>query len=542
MKQLEAGGGPITVLVADDDPVFCAALAEMVQAEPTLGLAGVAEDAEQALALARETDPAVALVDVRMGGGGGMRVARELREAGSSTRVLALSASDDHGTVLEMLEAGAVGYLIKGVPVAALIDAIQTVAGGSGAFSPQVGKGSGADADHSSDPGAPITVLVADDNRQQVEALAELIDADPALELVGLAGDAAEALRLAIVHQPQVALVDWRMPGGGIAAVAAMRERAPSTRVIALSFADERDVVLDMLRAGATSYVVKPVGAEAVTTAIRATAAGGAVLAPEVTMPVIKELVVELQRRQRDSDRVGRERERVRAAIADGLHMHFQPIFDLTTQQAVGVEALARFALEPRRTPEVWFAEAGLVGLGVQLETAAAGQALATLDRLEPQVSLHFNLSPGAVLTGVATTLLRDADPSRLVLEVTEHAEISDYPHLMSVLEPLRERGLRLAVDDFGAGFASLRHVLLLRPDVIKLDVSLCHGIDSDPMRQALAASMVTFSARAGAQVVAEGIEAEGELAVLTELGVTHGQGFLLGRPQTQPPQAMATV
>jgi DNA-binding NarL/FixJ family response regulator len=128
----------ITVLLADDQRVCREALAAMVEREPTLDLAAVAEDAEQALALARRLCPDVAIVDVRMGGGGGVRVARELRERGSLTRVLALSAYDDDELVAEMLHAGAVGYLIKSDPMSAVIDAIHAVARGVRAFSPEM--------------------------------------------------------------------------------------------------------------------------------------------------------------------------------------------------------------------------------------------------------------------------------------------------------------------------------------------------------------------------------------------------------------------
>jgi EAL domain-containing protein (putative c-di-GMP-specific phosphodiesterase class I) len=99
------------------------------------------------------------------------------------------------------------------------------------------------------------------------------------------------------------------------------------------------------------------------------------------------------------------------------------------------------------------------------------------------------------------------------------------------MLRPLRARGLRLAVDDAGAGYASFRHILRLRPDHIKLDMSLTRNIDTDKSKRALALALIEFARETGSELIAEGIETQGELATLRELGVMRGQGYLLGRP-----------
>ena len=119
----------------------------------------------------------------------------------------------------------------------------------------------------------------------------------------------------------------------------------------------------------------------------------------------------------------------------------------------------------------------------------------------------------------------------RMVYAIIKH-KVKDYAELCRALRPLRERGVRLAVDDAGAGFASLNHILALNPDIIKLDVSLTGGIDHDSARQALASSLMAFAARIGATVVAEGIETLRELEALQILGIRYGQGFLLGAPR----------
>ena len=139
---------------------------------------------------------------------------------------------------------------------------------------------------------------------------------------------------------------------------------------------------------------------------------------------------------------------------------------------------------------------------------------------------------------------LDDVPAERIVLELTEHTEVTDYANFAQGLESLRSQGVRLAVDDTGAGFSSLQHVLNLRPDIIKLDVGLTRGIDRDPARRALGRALLTFGLDAyDASIVAEGIETEGELEVLRALGCPCGQGFYLGRPgrltQVQHPPAL---
>lgn len=206
-----------------------------------------------------------------------------------------------------------------------------------------------------------------------------------------------------------------------------------------------------------------------------------------------------------------------------------QPIVDLATGRVVGAEALARFA--DQRSPELHFSEADTKGLRIDLELAAVGVALRRLADLPPGAYLTVNVSPATAVSPRLAAMFDDAPAHRIVLELTEHAPVEDYPALEAALSSLRERGMRVAVDDAGAGFASLRHVLALRPDVLKLDVSITHGINSDLRRRELVRAMVAFSRATGCTLVAEGIETEDELDAVRTLGVRCGQGFRLGRP-----------
>lgn len=218
-------------------------------------------------------------------------------------------------------------------------------------------------------------------------------------------------------------------------------------------------------------------------------------------------------------------------ADADSLRMHLQPVTDLGTGKVWGLEALARFPGHPQPGPAAWFRTALIAGWGPALETVALCGALDVLDRLPEHLVLSVNLSPGALLRPDVIELLHDASPGRLLVEITEHEPVRDYPALLSALSGLRDAGLRIGIDDFGAGHSSLRHVLQLAPDVVKLDISITRHVDVDPSKQALVEAMLAFCSRVGALVIAEGIEEAGELVTLMDLGVQYGQGWFLARP-----------
>lgn len=209
----------------------------------------------------------------------------------------------------------------------------------------------------------------------------------------------------------------------------------------------------------------------------------------------------------------------------------FQPIWNIVEGKPAGFEALCRFDPEPYRTPDLWFAEAADVGLGEELELAMIKKAIQALERLPSGVYLSINASPSIVVSGGLGKTLAGLPMDRLVLEITEHAIVENYQELADALAPMRRRGLRLAIDDAGAGYASLQHIVRLKPDIIKLDISLTRDIDTDQALRALANALIFFSRETGALMVAEGIETEGEYQMLKLLGVFGGQGYHLGRP-----------
>jgi EAL domain-containing protein (putative c-di-GMP-specific phosphodiesterase class I) len=209
----------------------------------------------------------------------------------------------------------------------------------------------------------------------------------------------------------------------------------------------------------------------------------------------------------------------------------FQPIYRLDDDTLAGVECLSRFDVEPYRAPDVWFNAAHAAGVGLELELQAIKNALVALQRFPGEVFLGINSSPELILAGHLVPLLANVDLSRVMLEITEHATVGDYLSLLHALEPLRQRGVRLAIDDAGAGYASMRHILNLKSDVIKLDMSLTRGIDSDPSRRALAKGLISFAHEIGAHITAEGVETRAELEMLRRVGVDKVQGYFLSKP-----------
>jgi EAL domain-containing protein (putative c-di-GMP-specific phosphodiesterase class I) len=215
-----------------------------------------------------------------------------------------------------------------------------------------------------------------------------------------------------------------------------------------------------------------------------------------------------------------------------------QPIVDLASGRRVGAEALSRFPAEWGMAPDVVFAEAHSVGSGHVLELLALERAAEHLQRVEGYVAM--NVSPATLLTPECGELLGRLPLSRVLLELSEHDQVEDYAALNAALAPFRAGGLRLAIDDVGAGFSSLRHIVVTAPDVIKIDRSIVAGLDADPVLETLVRSLMEFGHGCAVRVVAEGVENAAEAAVLGALGVDYGQGWHFGRPG--PAEALAPM
>ncbi len=387
------------------------------------------------------------------------------------------------------------------------------------------------------DPSAVDCVLIVDDVDSNVLHL-ELMLRMAGASSVHIVTDARIAVDRCLEVVPDVVLMDLDMPHvDGHAVLSSLRQVLPDEGFLPVlvltcdTTNQARELALD---AGVNDFLVKPYDDVEFVQRVRNL----------ITMRALyrtvhrhnMELQAELDAHAEGHRRVTVERDlrraRVADAIADGaLRMVYQPIVDLAGGQTVGVEALARFDCDPARSPAAWFAEAAEVDLGIELDLAAIEASLGALDWLPPDVFLSLNVSPATAISGRVREALRGVPSNRIVLELTEHTRIDDYDALRDALDELREQGARVAVDDAGAGYAGLQQILRLRPDIVKLDVEFTRTIDADPVRRALATSLVTFGRDTGEVIIAEGIETLEEFDTLGRLGVCWGQGYYLARP-----------
>ena len=224
----------------------------------------------------------------------------------------------------------------------------------------------------------------------------------------------------------------------------------------------------------------------------------------------------------------------VRASRRPGvLHMDFQPIIDTARGTVVGYESLARFSGPPHTTPDRWFAVARAAGVGAELEARAVRTALRARSALPPNCFLSVNVGPDALLAApVAAAFAEAGDLRGVVVEITEQTAVENYDALRDAIAPMRAAGALLAVDDAGAGFSSLKHITLLRPDFVKVDRDLVAGIDVDETKAAVVEALGMFTSRLDAWLVAEGVETAAELDRLLSLRVPLVQGYGLGRPR----------
>jgi EAL domain-containing protein (putative c-di-GMP-specific phosphodiesterase class I) len=205
----------------------------------------------------------------------------------------------------------------------------------------------------------------------------------------------------------------------------------------------------------------------------------------------------------------------------------FQPIVDLADRTVVGFEALTRF--DSGRAPTEVFASASRWGVSEHLELTTLESALEDAGHLPRGTWISVNISAETMCHGARTRELVSLADRPVVLELTEHEPVYDYACVRRSLHELP--GVRLAVDDTGSGFASLRHVIELRPAFIKADRVWVHGLAQDPCRQAIVRGLCALADASGAQVIAEGVERPCDMAALANLGIPLAQGFLLGEP-----------
>ena len=317
-------------------------------------------------------------------------------------------------------------------------------------------------------------------------------------------------------------LLDGRLPDGrGVDLLRRVRSDVggETLPVIVVTADDSVSAEIEGLEAGATDYLYKPVTPEAlvarVATHLRDRAAW----------------IARLDELKHGRELVAPDHDIIAAVIDTGSFQPvFQPIVHLVEGGVRGHEALTRF--DDAVPPDVRFREALAVGLGVDLELATLTRAVESAAMLPADGFISLNVTPGLLGPGAERlqSVIQDA-PCPVVLEITEREAIDDYDAIRSTVSSL-EPTVRLSIDDAGAGFASLRHVVMLDPYFVKLDRTWVTGIEREPTKQAMVAGLVHFAATTGCHLIAEGIETQSECDVLVDLGVCLGQGYLLGRPE----------
>lgn len=534
----EAGPAATPVLIVDDDPDVRSLL---VLALERAGLeAAQASNGRDALQIIETQPVAVVVCDLGMPGMSGLDVVRALRRRPESSTLpfLLMTGSGDGDSVLEALAAGADDFLAKPVRLDELVARVRAHLRTGSAWRQVVESELRTRADAvqaigqlavSAVPEEAAEAAVAELARRTGSEYVGILQLSGGSSLRPLASFSARdgLLRGEPALHPirtrdllaRARLGPWAVPVG---------DRHPG-EVTNAFWGTQLDLVGgapiyagdDLVGILTIGVSLEPVGAPL--PARQAKLLASVIDYASVLSTVIGPAIAD--RRQ-----VEAEQARLRQVLrAKGFFPVYQPIVALGSREPVGFEALTRFI--DGVSPDIRFSEAREVGLAPEYEFAAVRAAIDGADNLPADTFLSLNLSPEVVLSqGRQLRQLLARSNRRMVIEVTEHAQILDYEAFRRSVRQLGD--VRLAVDDAGAGYASLRHILELGPAYAKLDISLVRGIHEDPLRQALAAGLAHFAASGGCQLIAEGVERQAEADVLESLGVEYGQGYLFGRPE----------
>jgi EAL domain-containing protein (putative c-di-GMP-specific phosphodiesterase class I) len=366
---------------------------------------------------------------------------------------------------------------------------------------------------------AVIDVLVVDDHQLLADGIVRLLEREPDIAVLGVAGTIAEGLRAVQQLRPSVVLLDYVLPDGdGLDLARQLRAEHPEVRVVLLTGSGRTRALSGALDADCAAYLEKTKAFQELVDVIRAVHTGG------IVFPM--DQLAELPR-------------------LDQLRVHYQPVIDLRTERAVGVEALVRWQHPTRglRPPLEFIAAAeenGFIGaLGVAVLEEACRQA--SIWRAEmpgaEQFTVAVNVSPRQLDDAefpmhVARVLAETGlPPAALVIEVTETSVADDPACVAGRLHALEELGVQIAVDDFGTGYASLQQLRDCPFQLLKIDRRFVDGVLAGGHDQAIVHATVGLAHQLALTVVAEGIETTAHRDALQALGCELGQGFLWSRP-----------
>jgi DNA-binding NarL/FixJ family response regulator len=375
---------------------------------------------------------------------------------------------------------------------------------------------------------SPIRVLVADDEETVVDVLRALIGSDPSLHFVGAAHNAEDAIELALRERPDVVLLDVRMPGGGgLRAAREISRRCAPTKVVALSAHEDSDTVIGMISAGANAYVPKGDSTDKILRTIHRTI--DANYASTEQPPQLTLISPLLPRRTQQSTAVAK-------AILDGaITVEFEPIEDLATGRVVGFDARPRVATLPHRSYDNWLADAEAADLLLDMEMAAFRASLLGLAAIPDDLFLEFEVTPTTLTEARFRRAIRRPIGARIVLGLSPlapvDASVLGAAGPSGILATLRGRGVRIAAREVGPGFAGLRHLSLLSPELARLDETLVRSLGQSFSTHSIVAALVACAADVGARLIAPGVASEEQLHELRNLGVELVQGPIVGEP-----------
>jgi EAL domain-containing protein (putative c-di-GMP-specific phosphodiesterase class I)/CheY-like chemotaxis protein len=369
------------------------------------------------------------------------------------------------------------------------------------------------------------TVLVTDDDDAIRRLMARFLR-DAGHEVV-LAQDGAQALKLCLERRIDLIVSDISMPNmDGVTLLRRVREYNEDIPFILLAGAPTADTAIDALRFHATEYLPKPVHAQQLLDSV------AHALNLNRLAQIRREALTFYQERNSAHGEASRRELNFGRAV-DAVYMVYQPIISWSRQRAFGYEALVRSSDNSMPNPGALFDAAEALGRIHDLGRQIRAKCVGPWSRADPDQSLFVNLHTEDLLDDTlfdTDTQLAGA-ASQIILEITERAKLESVGHVRERIARLRQMGFRIAIDDIGAGYSGLNSFAMIQPDIVKLDIMLVRGVDTDPVKRKLVRVLADLCRDLGILVVAEGVETVGERDTLVELGCDLLQGYLFARP-----------
>ncbi len=524
------------VLVVDDDATVRAAMARIIAgAGWSPLLAGTVAEGRRAIEAGPE--PALVLCDLSLPGGSGAELLAWIEGTRpalrSRTFVMTGGAIDEAGA--GVIEGGRFQALRKPILPTRLLDLLAASAArpmaAAASTTPQApsadGPIPGLQPQQTTPPELrPERVLVVEDD----PVLAQTI-------VRALSGAGCQVVVVGTLHGAVVTLgegefdalvLDITLPdGSGLDLMRDLRGAHSELPIVMMTGQPTVEAASQALRSRVHEYLAKPFPPEELVRAVRAAAEAGRVSRLRAKLLVARwggeEFVGDIART-----------EKLFARALPKIRMVFQPIVRSHDGSVYGYEALLRCEEPSLASPARMLAAAEVLGRTHDVGQAVRAAVAATM-RAHPdqQEAIFVNLHPtelrADILTAVTEPLLPWAH--RVVLEVTDRAALDGSPQLSDELARIRAQGYRVAVDDLGEGYAGLASLVRLRPDIVKIDMSLVRDVHRSVLKQDIVAALVDLARRAGMTVVAEGVETVGERDSLVALGCHLLQGYLFARP-----------